>query len=205
MTPNVARAEDMRVMFTAGLTLQAIGDKYSLSRERVRQILKNQCSLNGALGGRALITFIRSERPVPPSKLDARCLVTMGCSRVNYQELTGSKYATVDLHAARFITQKNNAKKRGIAWAMTFPEWWAIWQASGHYQDLKGIGSYCMARIHDTGGYSVGNVYICTFAQNSHDQYFSGKTRKRAIVIHATPKKLGDSYYPDSMFLASAA
>jgi hypothetical protein len=61
-----------------------------------------------------------------------------------------------------------NARQRGIAFLLTFKEWWAIWEASGKWEQ-RGYhrGQYVMARNGDVGPYAVGNVRICTGAENS--------------------------------------
>jgi len=71
-----------------------------------------------------------------------------------------------------FITQRSNAKKRGIAWELTFEQWLKIWQDSGHLH-LRGTrsGHYCMARNNDTGPYAVDNVKIISAAQNRLDDF----------------------------------
>lgn len=198
-TPRVI---DMSAMYTHGHTLQQIGDKYGITRERVRQLLAG-AGICAEQGGAHIRAFLNRKTGPRKEKFEARCLVTMGCSRDAYKELTGNKYRVKDVHAARFIRQRNNAKNRGIAWEMTFRQWWDIWQKSGHYADLKGIGTYCMARLADGGPYAANNVYICTFAQNAHDQYFSGKQRKKPIAIHVEPRTFGDSYFPDAVYGAA--
>lgn len=66
-----------------------------------------------------------------------------------------------------FTKQKNNAKHRGIEWRMTFAEWWAIWEASGKWEQRGRTGdSYVMARHGDVGPYSPSNVSIVQFRAN---------------------------------------
>jgi hypothetical protein len=67
----------------------------------------------------------------------------------------------------KYYQQMYMAKKRvdifnnPILMLLTFEEWWAIWQESGHWTD-RGThkGQYVMARFGDTGHYQVGNVSI---------------------------------------------
>ncbi len=66
-----------------------------------------------------------------------------------------------------FGVQRRGAKKRGIAFHLTFEEWWDIWQSSGHWHERgKSKGQYCMARYGDEGDYEVGNVKIIPFGDN---------------------------------------
>lgn len=63
----------------------------------------------------------------------------------------------------KFYLQRYRAGQRGIEWKLTFDEWWAIWTASGKWEQ-RGIydGQFCMARHGDIGPYAVGNVEIIT-------------------------------------------
>lgn len=56
--------------------------------------------------------------------------------------------------------------RRKIEWRLTLPEWWAIWEQSGRWQD-RGVGrGYMMCRMGDKGAYAVGNVYIGSGVEN---------------------------------------
>ena len=63
-----------------------------------------------------------------------------------------------------------NAKKRGIAFLLTWEEWLQIWTESGHFHE-RGCrkGQYVMARFGDKGPYAVGNVKIVPVEQNSSE------------------------------------
>ena len=65
-----------------------------------------------------------------------------------------------------FCTQRTNARKRGIPFLLTFPQWWGLWLASGHWHE-RGVGQgYVMARFKDQGAYEIGNVRIVTAVEN---------------------------------------
>lgn len=67
-----------------------------------------------------------------------------------------------------FHVQKSGAKRRGIAWELTFSQWWSIWQESGHWEKRgRGAGTYVMCRNGDIGPYAVGNVFIALNAENT--------------------------------------
>jgi len=80
----------------------------------------------------------------------------------------------------RFSQQRANAKSRGIAWRLTFEQWWAIWDASGKWH-MRGKlpEQYCMARYNDKGVYKVGNVEIVTNRTNHKNQRRSAALRLR--------------------------
>jgi hypothetical protein len=70
----------------------------------------------------------------------------------------------------KFRFQRYSANRRGIPFDLTFDQWWAIWQASGHWNE-RGCkkGQYCMSRVGDQGPYAVGNVFIQLHADNVKD------------------------------------
>src|ERR1044072_2526371 len=70
----------------------------------------------------------------------------------------------------KYTQHKANAKQRGIAFLLTFDEWWAVWQESGKWA-LRGpnVGQYCMSRFGDSGPYAVGNVFINLSVKNVSD------------------------------------
>lgn len=69
----------------------------------------------------------------------------------------------------RYTRHKANAKQRGVAFALTFTQWWDIWQASGKWDERASDG-YVMCRIGDAGPYAVGNVYIGTSGTNAAER-----------------------------------
>lgn len=75
----------------------------------------------------------------------------------------------------RYGAQKAHANARGVAFTLTFEEWWALWEQSGKWHLRgRGVGQYCMARKGDSGGYDPGNVYIALSRRNLKDQLENG-------------------------------
>ena len=66
---------------------------------------------------------------------------------------------------AEYRQQRNNAKRRGVAFLLTYEEWCKIWDDSGMYA-YRGRHGYVMGRINDEGPYEVGNVEIITATDN---------------------------------------
>jgi hypothetical protein len=67
-----------------------------------------------------------------------------------------------------YNTHIGNARQRGVAFLLTFDEWWGIWNASGKWEQRGARKDhYVMARLGDVGPYAVGNVRICTHAENN--------------------------------------
>lgn len=72
----------------------------------------------------------------------------------------------------QYSVQKRKAKQRQIEWRLSFDDWWNIWQESGHWEERgDSKGKYCMSRYGDTGPYSVENVYINKFEDNTKEVY----------------------------------
>lgn len=169
---DVERAEAMVAMFTSGKTLQQIGDLFSVSRERVRQILKKHGGIVGRDGGHAkMAAEARAARKAEKERL---CQEKHGCSLKQLAELRrlgrvhrqngGSAYTTP---IQAFVQQRSNARARGIEWNIKLWEWWTIWQQSGKW-DQRGRGgdAFVMCRFKDEGAYEVGNVYIASQMHN---------------------------------------
>lgn len=79
-----------------------------------------------------------------------------------------------------YVTQRGNAKYRGIPWLFTFDSWLLVWEASGHWED-RGVkrGQYVMSRFGDVGPYSPENVEIKTASENCSEAIRRTNERKR--------------------------
>ncbi|KRB22697.1 sigma factor-like helix-turn-helix DNA-binding protein [Mesorhizobium sp. Root172] len=165
------RSEAMEAMYKAGKTLEEIGSVYSISRERVRQILTKYHGVTAKDGGQAARAIARKQRAA--EKRNAKFMARYGCSFDDYKSFAslskelrdnGTSYSRAPLGAYR--DQERSAKRRNIEWSMTILEWWDIWQKSGKWA-LRGRGQgYMMCRFGDAGPYAVGNVYIATGVHN---------------------------------------
>jgi hypothetical protein len=77
---------------------------------------------------------------------------------------------------------RNNAKRRGIPFLLTFEQWNSIWRESGKWdQRGKRKGQYCMARHGDTGPYADGNVKITTKEENQAESTHPLQNKRRVI------------------------
>lgn len=176
-TRKDARSFDMRLMYEAGQTLEQIGQKYGLTRERVRQLMTRDFGTRAKDGGKAEIG--RQKRREFQNKRDARCLKAWGCTYRQYR--TALKSAGKPTYG--FIGQRRNARERGIKFELTFWQWWTVWQQSGHWSERgRGALSYCMCRLNDTGPYSVDNVYIATTRENMQDYWVSRRASANLVV-----------------------
>lgn len=66
----------------------------------------------------------------------------------------------------RYMVHKFNARARGVAFELSFHDWWIIWLRSGHWQRRGNRHGYVMCRYGDQGTYRRGNVYIGQVAHN---------------------------------------
>lgn len=71
---------------------------------------------------------------------------------------------------AAFRGHRNQAKRRGIEFQLSFAQWLRIWEKSGHLVE-RGCkrGQYVMARKGDRGPYAVGNIKIILHTENSRE------------------------------------
>lgn len=170
------RAKKMCALYQSGMTLEAIGQRHGLTRERVRQLMTKHLGITQKDGGQRVKAVANQQRSAAVK--DARYLQKYGCTFAQYVEVrqigrdmiaAGRTIYETPLRA--FVQQKNNAKPRGITWEMSFWQWWTVWQQSGKWSERgRAKDAYVMSRFGDEGAYAVGNVVICTLAQNSSAQ-----------------------------------
>ena len=79
---------------------------------------------------------------------------------------TGLDYR--DPRQRAYIDQRGHAAQRGIAWELTFTQWWDLWEDKWEQRGRK-KGEYQMCRTGDTGPYAVGNVRIDTSDSNKSE------------------------------------
>lgn len=177
---NVERELEMVRMYTAGQTLQEVGNHYGLTRERVRQLIALH-GVTGVSGGSHKKAVDNRHRRLAAAKArrDARTILYYGCTYAKLIELNDGVKPKVALsNAGKFRQQKNNALARRVPWAITFPQWMQFWIDSGHWDDrARTRDGYVMARRGDTGAYALGNIYITTLAQNVADYQTTLKRR----------------------------
>ena len=152
------RALAMHALYKQGATLQDIGTRYGLTRERVRQIIAKHFSTNRLDGGQHVQTVRRREQFAHAA--DERALSRWGCTAAQYRE--------IPVKARRaWNEQRRNAKQRGITFKLTLLQFWKFWVQSGKWSQRGKRGhEYCMSRLNDTGAYEVGNIQVLTIAEN---------------------------------------
>lgn len=180
-----SRAAKMIEMYKEGKTLEQIGDSFSITRERVRQIMTKR-GITSKDGGRSIISFLGARDKIEiqkkkREKKESKIRSMLGISLHSYEDIVRT-YGPVSSNKSpihKYRSQKRNARIWGIEWQLTFAEWWNAWQSSGKYEK-RGVGSgYVMGRFGDSGPYSLDNIYICTARQNIKDSYLTNPHSNR--------------------------
>jgi hypothetical protein len=187
ITNDQERRERMAELYRSGQTLQQIGDEYGITRERVRQLI-GYLGLNGQSGGLRLRAIIKAKQKHEQraAKEEAKYRRVFGCSKDVFLEIDPIPFVFSNKRrylkkspGAAYFNQKRNAEVRGILWEFNLPDWWRVWRESGKWPKRGRGKGYCMARIGDSGPYSVENVYICTIGQNFSDSYLVRPWKER--------------------------
>jgi hypothetical protein len=170
----------MRALHLQGKTLNEIGIKFGVTRERVRQILTRLGvkRTDGGIAAQAQAKRYAREQE-RQKKRDARAMRRYGCSHAELMRLNeGKRLTDKTSFAAKFWSQKHCAQFTGIEWQFTFPEWVSVWRESGHWESRGRWTGYVMSRRGDTGPFAPWNVYITTASQNIKDGYVFRRLRK---------------------------
>lgn len=154
----------MAALYASGVTMFEIGRRYSLSKERIRQILAS-LGVSGGSGGAAVRRKL--ERSLAAEARAKKFFDKYGCTEEQFYTVKGSHHEGAKAPLYAFFRQRIHARKRGIEWKLSFWEWWCIWDKSGKW-DARGRCSdqYVMCRNGDVGAYEVGNVHIGTCNSN---------------------------------------
>lgn len=197
-TVRAERVQEFSKLYKSGQTLKQIGAEHGISRERVRQLLK-RAGVKKDEGGQALVTFLKRLQGINSYKdklqnkeLWARKL--FGCSLDEYRSLGDWKDGRTP--AGVYFTHRRNAERRKIEHQLSLPQWWAIWESSGKWSERGWFGcrglkdKYVMARYGDSGPYSVENVRIISWSENSKESREMDKILHRPKYASGGPKLL---------------
>ena len=165
----IARAKQMVELYRSGQTQEEVAAQFGVTRQRVQQ-LTAQLGVGKADGGKRE----RSRRRL--RVLAAKPAFGYGCSVAEMR--------VIPKEARRpYCQHRTNARKRGIEWCFTLPEWWAVWVASEKFSQRR-RGGYGMARRGDVGPYAAWNIYICPNSQNIKDYHVLRKERADQQAAH---------------------
>ena len=94
---------------------------------------------------------------------------------------------------------KSNAKQRGKEWKYTLEEWVSWWgeKLAANWLEKRGRNksSYVMARIGDTGPYSLENVKCITNSENGYDRRINGVAARGEQKSILTEKQVKEIYF----------
>lgn len=151
----------------AGDSLQAIGEHLGVSRERVRQLAKETgASAQDGVAIRRVAAHKERERRavLERAKAERKCEKALGCSLDELHALNdGQPRSMPGTKAHDYIFWRKNVRNISRAdCQITFPQWCALWDASGKW-DERGRGyGYWLTRIDRTLPFTVDNVRIVT-------------------------------------------
>lgn len=95
-----------------------------------------------------------------------------------------------------FLRHKATAVSRGLAFTLTFEQWWALWEPHWAERGRGGLDK-CMCRRADNGGYEPGNVRIATGRENHHEYSLEYRTRAtqrgKRYRSHTAATAIGDA------------
>ena len=157
------RTEAMAALYRSGKTFREIGDEYSLTRERVRQLLA-KAGITSADGGRSVLKARRdaeSRQARRQARSDAYWVKTVGMTRKELLDIpAGMRKA--------YSNQRGHAINRGIPWELTLAEWLEIWKRSRKWSRRgRSAEAYVMCRIRYSEPFAPNNVCICTLRKSS--------------------------------------
>lgn len=163
-TVLIKRDQKIVEMFKDAKTMQEVGDKFKISRERVRQIIARN-GLSSKDGGYVLRA--KNKKIVRDANKFYNhfysWLPTYGCSREQCMSINGNTRNITDKSnlSFSFLHFRNNCLKRKLEFTLSFPQWYDIWLQSGQI-DNRGLrkGQYMMIRKDKLGGYTPENVDI---------------------------------------------
>ena len=85
---------------------------------------------------------------------------------------------------SRYWTCYIEAKNRGIAFEITFEEWYQWWLDNGYDRNFplpNTADGPCMCRIGDVGPYRINNIYLATRKENSRHREDNKPSRKQKV------------------------
>jgi len=121
----------MAALYREGATLQQIGERYGISRERVRQVIRGKFGLGHRLDGRSARS--RHTQEGMAATRDARLLEKYGCTKEQYASLikigrrmTESGVPFCRTPTGAWHSQRRTAMRRNIPWEISLWDWWMV-------------------------------------------------------------------------------
>ncbi|MBU2791838.1 hypothetical protein HAQ01_00070 [Acidithiobacillus thiooxidans] len=164
----------MERLYRQGETLAQVGDKFGLTRERVRQILKER-GVSKDQGGEALQAARRKEqkertrqqrRQARQEYLAEWCLQALGCTIDEAVRINGGKPITRQRSCRpngsaydKYLGIRNQVLLKNRTAYLSLPDWHQAWVRSGHWEDGPGHG-WCLIKIDPQKPWELNNVHV---------------------------------------------
>ena len=95
----------------------------------------------------------------------------------------------------RYQTHRSNSQTvRRIPFLLIFEEWYNWWLSHGVNKETDTRPDLHMARIGDSGPYSLNNIYLATKSQNTKDSFKNGCHVVKRIDYSGNYKKVKTPY-----------
>lgn len=160
--------QEIARLVSEGKTYKEIGELMGRSGERIRQIANRIGAYKVAQEIREQKRWLKGAGRISPKygmpMEKVRMLFAVGATRA-------------------YTMQRRQSRDRGIEWLFTLETWWAVWDASGRWEQRgRKLGNFVMARKGDVGPYSPDNVYICTCTQNLQEMQAIRKQLREVAI-----------------------
>jgi predicted DNA-binding protein YlxM (UPF0122 family) len=163
MSPE-GRDDEICELYRSGYTMQEIGDRYNISRQRIQQILA-KFNMTYEDGGNHVKSVARQEQL--KQEMDERSFNNYGYTREQFHMLRGTHEDYNKSALGKWYQFKKNCEIHGFELQLTPLEWWDIWQKSGKFHLLERAGDgYCLGRIDQKGPFSKENCVVRKFSEN---------------------------------------
>lgn len=188
-----SRTLEMEALYRSGQTLEQVGQKYGVTRERVRQLISAR-GVTRLDGGKAVERFLRTHDIIAKEKAyledrDRRCYEKKGMSLERWKEHVAQWGNGKGSPFVVFTVQRSNYRP---VWELSFADWWALWEESGKWAEHgRGFG-YQMIRYGGSGLYKLGNVFITTGDERARHSYLTTTAAERTVKREKTQKLARD-------------
>jgi DNA-binding CsgD family transcriptional regulator len=179
----VARNADIVKRYTEEpVTLEQIAAKENITRERVRQILKEH-GITAANGRRRASISARIGQKAVLGR-EAHCQSSFGCSWSEFTQLTGCARIIGARHhplVARYWYTKNHAQRLHAEWNISLPQFAAIVGNRLHLIARRSDG-LVLRRIDPAKPYTTDNVELVTLRENAIKTNGFAKARMSSLA-----------------------
>lgn len=173
--PADLRAAAMERYFRQGESLERVGQRFGVTRERVRQILQER-GVTRDQGGEALQALRREaeRKKARQQRQQARhqllsdwCREALGCTIEEAVRINGGKPVTNRLSSKakgnaynKYLGIRNQAHRKNPEKPyLSLSDWYQAWVRSGHWKNGPTQG-WCLIRVDPEGPWALNNVQV---------------------------------------------